>query len=220
VVFGLFFQSRYGVLPHETSADFALAMFFGIIFFQVLAETMGIGPLIIVSNANLVKKVVFPLDILPLAQLGAIWFHLAISLVLLLIGVVIFGRGITVTELVWLPVMLGPLLLGSMGLAWLLSALGVFFRDVSQVMPFFTQIMMWSSAIIYPLSRVHTIPLAWSILKWNPLLELVRVARETVLWDMPVNGPVLAYVYIFSILLFCLGRWVFNQLQPAFADVI
>ena len=91
VVFGLFFQSRYGVLAHETSVDFALAMFFGIIFFQVLAETMGIGPLIIVSNANLVKKVVFPLDILPLAQLGAIWFHLAISLALLLIGVVLFG---------------------------------------------------------------------------------------------------------------------------------
>ena len=220
VVFGFFFQSHFGVLKDETSIDFALAMFFGIIMFQVVAEILGIGPLIIVSNANLVKKVVFPLDILPLAQLGAIWFHLIVSIALLLLGVLLFGRGLTLTGLLWLPVMLVPLLLGSIGVAWLLSALGVFFRDVGQVMPFLTQIIMWSSAIVYPVARIKALPGGWGVLRWNPLLELVQLARDALLWNVPVNLKVLAYVYAASLAVFILGKWVFNKLQPAFADVI
>ena len=220
VVFGWFMGGHFGVLRDETPMDFALAMFMGIIMFQVCAETMGIGPTLIVSNANLVKKVVFPLEILPLAQLGAIWFHLLISLALLLSGAVLFGRGLNLSGLIWLPIVLGPLLLISVGLAWLLSALGVFFRDVGQVMPFLTQIVLWASAIVYPISRIQTQPLGWAILRWNPILEIVRLARDAVLWNVAVDLRILAYTYAVGFAVAASGRWVFTRLQPAFADVI
>ena len=80
--FGFIFPNKFGVLPKETNVDFALALFLGLTLYNVIAETLGVGPTLIVSNPNLVKKVVFPLDVLPLAQIGASWFHLLVSLVL------------------------------------------------------------------------------------------------------------------------------------------
>jgi len=218
VVFGVIFGGHFGVLPDETPGDFVLAMFLGLTFFHVLAETMAAAPLMIVTNSNLVKKVVFPLEILPLSQLGSFWFHFLISLSLMLAGACFFGRGLPLAGLLWLPVILLPLLLFSIGLGWLFAALGVFFRDLAQLMPFATQILLYSSAIFYPLTRIpHGI---WSVLRWNPLLHIVQLARGVLLWNLPVNGLHLAYAYVCGLAMFCLGRWVFRQLQPAFADVI
>ena len=132
-VFGVIFKIRFGALPEEIPVDIALAIFLGLILFHVTAETLGIGPTIIVGNPNLVKKVVFPLEVLPLAQISAFWFHLLISLGLLLVGITVLGRGLTLAGLLWLPVVLLPHLLLTMGLCWFLAAVGVFFRDITQV---------------------------------------------------------------------------------------
>ena len=219
VVFGVIFGARFGVLPNETGTDFVLALFLGQLLFQVLAETLVVAPTIIVSNPNLVKKVVFPLDLLPLAQLGAFWFHLAVSFGLLLIGAFFAGRGITLQAL-WLPVILLPLLLLSAGLAWLLAALGVFFRDITQLMPFVAQIILYSSAIVYSQQRLHASPVLWSILRWNPLLHTVQLARDALLWNAPLHTSHLAYTYVCGAAVFVFGRWAFLKMQPAFADVV
>ena len=218
VVFGLIFGSRFGVLPDETHIDYALAFFLGLILYQMVAETLGVAPTVILANPNLVKKVVFPLDVLPLAQLGATWFNLAISLTLLVLGAIVFGRGISVAGLVWLPVILLPLLILTAGLSWLFAALGVFFRDLAQVMPFITQIVLYASAVVYPVARIPDY--VYVFLKWNPLLHSVELARDAPLWDRPLNFTHLGYTYVASALVFVLGRWVFLKLQPAFADVI
>ena len=148
-VFGTIFGGSFHALPDETKLDYAFGLFLGLTFFNVLAETIGISPILIVTNPNLVKKVVFPLEVLPLAQLGASWFNFLISLSLLLIGALTFGRGLAPHGLLWLPVIILPHLLLTIGLGWLLSALGVFFRDVQHIVQFAAQVILYASAIFY-----------------------------------------------------------------------
>lgn len=218
VVFGMIFSGSFGVLPDETRTDYALAFFLGLILHQLTAETLSIAPGIILANPNLVKKVVFPLDVLPIAQLGATWFNLVISLTLMILGAIFLGRGVTVAGLVWLPVILFPLLLLTAGACWLFAALGVFFRDLSQVMPFLAQIVLYASAIVYPVAKIPAN--IWVFLKWNPLLHSVELARDALVWDTPLNLTHLGYTYVAGVAAFIGGRWVFLRLQSAFADVI
>jgi lipopolysaccharide transport system permease protein len=218
VVFGMIFKNQYGVLPHETHVDYVLALFLGLTLFQLLAETMAVAPTVIVGSPNLVKKVVFPLEVLPLSQLGATWFNFIISVTLLLLGMVFLGRGLTPAMLAWLPVILLPLLLLSIGLCWICSALGVFFRDLAQAMPFLTQIVLYSSAVFYSRARIPAS--IWTVLKWNPFLHTVMLARNALLWNTPVDLRQLAYTYGWGLLAFFFGYWLFRKLQPAFADVL
>jgi len=220
VVFGIIFRGHFRDPQIETNADFAMAMFLGLTLYMLIADTLGTAPLMIVGNANLVKKVVFPLEILPLAQAGGLWFNLAIGLILALGGSAIFGSGLSLTGLVWLPVILLPLLMLSAGLGWLFAALGVFFRDLAQAMPFVSQVVLYSSAVFYPISRISAHPHVWEFLKWNPFLETVVLAREVVLWGMPVNVLRLGYTYAAGIAVLLAGRWIFLKLKPAFADVL
>jgi lipopolysaccharide transport system permease protein len=218
VVFGAIFQSRYNVLPHETSVDYVLALYLGLILFQLLAETLAVAPLVIVGSPNLVKKAVFPLEVLPLSQLGATWFYFLISFGLLLLGAGLLGRGLTPAKFLWMPIILAPLVLLSVGLSWICSALGVFFRDLAQAMPFLTQVVLYSSAVFY--SRARITPPFWHFLKWNPFLHTVMLSRNALLWNRPVSLPALGYTYLFGAAVFLIGRWLFQKLQPAFADVI
>jgi lipopolysaccharide transport system permease protein len=218
VVFGLIFSGHFRDPAIENKADYAMTMFLGLTLYMLLADTLGTAPLAIVGNANLVKKVVFPLEILPLSQAGGLWFNLAIGLVLALGGAALFGSGVSLGGLLWLPVILLPLLMLSAGLSWMFAALGVFFRDLAQAMPFVAQVLLYSSAVFYPVSRL-TGPL-WMVLKWNPFLHTVVLAREVVLWGMPINTGHLAYTYAAGFAMLAAGRWVFTRLRPAFADVV
>jgi len=218
VVFSVIFGGRFGALADETPTDYAFAIFLGLILYQILAETLTVSPAIIVTNQSLVKKVVFPLEILPLAQLGASWFSTLVSLALLLIGSIVFGRGISLTALTWLPVILAPFVLVCVGLGWFFSALGVFFRDLSQVMPFIAQILLYASAVFYPISKIP--PELWVFLEWNPLLHTIALARSAVLWNQPVDLKSLGYTYMVAALFFFGGKWTFFKLKSSFADVL
>lgn len=216
-VFGLIFKGRFHVLPDETGIDFAIGVFLGLVLFHVVAETIGTAPTFIVGQPNLVKKVVFPLEMLPLSQLSACWFHAMISLALCLLAQVVVGRGLAEGAL-WLPVILFPLLLLTLGLGWFLAALGVFFRDIVQVVPVLAQIMLWTSAVFF--SPAALPPWAWAFLKWNPLLHTVDLARQTVLWDRPLNLHHLAYIWAVGGGIFLLGAWFFRTTKRSFAEVL
>jgi len=216
-VFGYIFDGKFGVLPHESRADYAIGIFFGLTLFQFVGEVMGIAPTIIVANPNFVKKVVFPLEVLPAANVGAAGFHLMVSLCLALISLVIFDRAIHV-QLLWLPVIILPLLLLCMGIAWLFSALGVFFRDLGQLMQFLTMALMYSSAVFFSAAKI---PAAiWMFLRFNPLLLAIELARNTALWAQPINYHHLLYLYGIGLLVCMTGYTTFRRLKPAFADVI
>ncbi len=217
-VFGIVFRGRFHVLPDETAMDYALGVFLGLILYHLAAETLGIAPVIVVNQPNLVKKVVFPLEILPLAQLGAFWFHAVISVALFLVAALLFGRGLSWSGLGWLPVILIPHLLLTLGLGWFLAAFGVFFRDIAQVVPLISQILLWTSAVFFSPTMIPGA--AWHFLKWNPLLHTIDLARSALLWDQPVNLLRLGYTWGFGLAAFATGVAFFRATKRSFAEAL
>lgn len=220
VVFGVIFNGRFHAVPDETGVDYALGVFLGLVLFHLVTETLGAAPTFIVGQPNLVKKVVFPLEVLPLAQLGALWFHALISLALFGLASLIFGRGLSLAGLLWLPVILLPHLLLTLGLGWLLAALGVFFRDVVQVTPVLAQVLLWCSAIFFPPAVFAPYPWAWAILKWNPVLHTVDLARHALLWEQPLNLVRLGYTWAAGAGLFLAGMAFFRATKRSFPEAL
>ena len=216
LVFGYIFGGRFAIVPNETPRDYALGIFLSLTIFHFVAEVIGASPALVVSNPNFVKKVVFPLEILPAASvLGAV-FHLFISLTLALLGIIFFGPGLH-PGLLWLPAIIAPLILLALGASWLLSALGVFFRDIGQITQFLTMSLMWASAVFFSAEKY---PAAWQYLRYNPLLLAIQLARDAALWGRPLNFTHLAYVYAIGGIMCILGHQAFRRMKPAFADVI
>lgn len=216
MVFGYVFSGRFGIIPGETRADYALGIFAGLTLLHFVSEVLATSPSLIVSNPNFVKKVVFPLEVLPAAAVGSAIFHLAISLALALAAVLVAGVPLTV-EVLWLPVIILPLVLLALGIAWFFSALGVFFRDIGQIMQFLSMALMWCSGVFFSAEKY---PAAWTYLRFNPLLLAIDLTRDAMLWHRPVNGVHLAYIYGFSLAVCYLGYAVFRQMRSAFADVL
>ncbi len=216
-VFGYVFGGKFGARPNETRVDYALGIFVGLSLFHLIGEVLGVAPTVIVSNPNFVKKVVFPLEILPVATVGASFVHFLISIVLTLLGIAIVGPGPNLGML-WLPVIFLPVLLLSMGMAWFFSALGVFFRDIVQATSFVSMALMFSSAVFYPASNIP--PSAWAILRFNPVIHAIELSRSTALWATAMNFHHLGYLYAVGIASCFLGYWTFHKLRPAFADVL
>lgn len=217
LVFGYIFGGKFGVLPDETRMDYALGIFLGLTLFQFFAEVLAGSPLIIVGNPNFVKKVVFPLEILPIANVGSALFHLFISLCLVLLSLLFFGHGVS-WGILWLPVIIAPLVLLAMGTAWLFSALGVFFRDLGQLTQFLTLALMYASAVFFSASKI---PAAlWVFLRFNPVMLAIELARDAALWQRSLNYHHLAYLYASGLLACYLGHLAFRRMKPAFADVL
>jgi lipopolysaccharide transport system permease protein len=148
---------------------------------------------------------------------GSAVFHFLISIALVALGVATVGPGLWWSAL-WLPVIILPIVLLALGLAWFLSSLGVFFRDIGQVTPVLIQVLMYASAVVYPSSLLKGI--AWSILRFNPLLHAVDLARDALLGQHGMNPRQLAYLYACGIVACWSGYLVFRRMKPAFADVL
>ena len=216
-VFGFVFGGKFGAVSTESKVDYALGIFVGLSLFHFIGEVLGVAPTVIVSNPNFVKKVVFPLEILPVASVGASFVHCLISIVLTLLGIALVGPGPTLGML-WIPVILLPVLLLALGIGWFCSALGVFFRDINQLTAFLSMALMFASAVFYPASKIP--PAAWTVLRFNPLLEAIELSRNAALWGAGINYHHLGYLYAISLAVAMFGYWVFHKLRPAFADVL
>jgi lipopolysaccharide transport system permease protein len=218
LVFGFIFEGRLkpdaGV---ESRVEYALVVFLGLALHHFVAEVLTSAPGLIAGNPNFVKKVVFPLELLPAANLGAAVVHFLITLGLVFTGALIGGVPIT-SGVVWLPVLIVPLLLGALGLSLALSAMGVFWRDVVQITQFLVLVLMFASAVFYPVSKIPAV--AWDFLRFNPLLLLIEQARATAFWGQPMNFTHLGYLYAFGIAAYLGGATIFQRLRGTFADVL
>jgi lipopolysaccharide transport system permease protein len=217
VVFGFIFEGKMTGHPNETRLDFVLSLFCGLIVFEFFSEIFSSSPGLITSRPNLVTKVVFPLEILPLVRVISSLVQMAIASVPLILFV-----GIVHQEIPWgalfFPLILLPLILLVFGLASFLSALGVFLRDLGQIIPSLSLALMFASAIFYPLSKVPE-NIAW-LIKLNPLALVIEEARRAVVWNEIPDFGTLALVTIVAVLIAWAGHLFFLKTKPMFADVI
>ena len=220
VVFGVIFGGRYKVIPDEPHASYALGVFLSLTLFRFISEIINTSSGIIINQPNLVKKVVFPIEILPLCTVGGITFRSSISFSLFLIGFLIFGPGLSATNL-WLPIIIIPLILIGVGLAWLLAALGVFLRDIGHLTSSITMVLLYSSAVFYSANMIsEKSHFAWSILRFNPLLHIIENTRRCLLWHLHPDPISIIYTWAVGIITILSGYIIFRKLRPTFSDVL
>jgi len=215
-VFSVVFKARWSG-GSDSKTEFALILFAGLIVFNLFAECFNRSPTLILSNANYVKKVVFPLEILPWVSVGSALFHMLISIgVWLLAYVMLFGAP-HITVLLF-PLIILPLLLLIMGLTWALASLGVYLRDVAQFIGILTTVLMFLSPIFYPASAL---PENYQyLLMLNPLTPAIEYAREILFWGRLPDFKVLGIYLMGSTLIAWLGFAWFQKTRKGFADVI
>jgi lipopolysaccharide transport system permease protein len=215
-VFSVVFKARWNV-GSASKAEFALVLFAGLIVFNFFAECVTRSPGLVVSNANYVKKVVFPLEVLPWATAGAALFHGAVSLFVWVIFYCI-GWGVPHLSALLLPVVVLPLVLFTIGMSWLLASLGVYLRDVAQIMGLVTTVLMFLSPIFYPSSAL---PARFQhLILLNPLTPAVEQARNVLVWGRAPNWLLLAGYFAIGLLVAWLGFAWFQKTRKGFADVI
>lgn len=216
-VFSVVFKSRWGVNPDETRIDFALILFGGLLAHGLFAEGIGRAPAAIVSNANYVKKVIFPLEILPVVLIASALFHAMVGVTVLLLSQLLLAQHLPLTfallPLVWLP-----LLMGTLGVSWFLCSLGVYLRDVNQVTSMIATIMLFVSGIFFPISALPSSMQAW--LRFNPLAVVVEQTRDVLVFGtLPSYSAWLMMMGLGSLLAWG-GFASFQKMRKGFADVL
>lgn len=216
MAFGYILKSRWPGTSGSTT-DFALILFVGLIIHGFFAECLTRAPQLILSNANYVKKVVFPLEILVWSMVFSALFHLTMNaLVLLLLKWVWHGEIFWTTLL--LPLIVLPLLILTVGVGWIVSALGVYLRDIGQFVGVLAAAMLFLSSAIVP---VQSLPMEY---RWvfyaNPLTLIIDQAREVVIWGRMPDWTALAIYLLASIVVALVGYLVFQKMRKGFADVL
>lgn len=217
-VFSEIFKSRWGGIGgNDSKTLFALVLFVGMIVLSLFSEVLNRAPGLILSNVNYVKKVVFPLEIMPVVTMAATLFHGMVSLAVLLAAFALFNGYINWTA-VFLPLVLLPLVVLTTGLAWILASLGVFLRDVGQTIVIVTTLLMFLSPVFYPITAV---PVDFrAIIMANPLTFIIEQARDVLIWGHQPDWLGLGiYMLAASVVAWAGFAW-FQKTRKGFADVL
>ncbi len=218
-VFSIVFKVR---LDHENNiyddkTSFAILLFVGLIIYNMFSECLSRAPGLILANVNFVKKVIFPLEILPLVSLGSALFHAGISFLVLVAFLLITNHALHWTS-IFLPLIILPLLLLTTGLSWLLASIGVFVRDIGQFIGLLLTMMLFMSPIFYPASALPESVRDYLFL--NPLTFIIEQSRSVMLaGNFPDWGGLIIY-YMIAIFTAWFGLWWFEKTRKGFADVL
>jgi len=215
-VFSVVFNAKWSA-GSDSKTEFALVLFAGLMVFNLFSECVNRAPSLIIAHANYVKKVVFPLEILPWVVMGAALFHALISLSVWLLFHVLF-IGLPHTTILLLPLLVLPLLLLTMGVSWALAALGVYLRDVSQLVIIATTVLMFLSPIFYPVSALPKEYQPFLLL--NPLSPAIEQVRDVLMWGRQPDWMLYSLYLIATTLVAWLGFVCFQKTRKGFADVL
>jgi lipopolysaccharide transport system permease protein len=216
-VFSVVFKMRWGIGGDESKADFAIILFVGLIVHGLFAECVNRAPTLILSNVNYVKKVVFPLEILPWVAMGSALFHSLVSLLVLVIAFFIINLYVPWTA-IFIPLIILPLILATIGSAWFLAATGVFLRDIAQTTGIITTVMMFVSPVFYPISAL---PKKYQkALFLNPLTFIIEESRHVLIWQRRPDWTLWVVYLSASLAVAWIGFWWFQKTRKGFADVL
>ena len=216
LAFGYVLKSRWPGTSGNI-ADFAMLLFMGLIVHGFFAECLNRSPLLIVGNSNLVKRIVFPLDVLPwTVMLSALFHAFTNSLVFVLLNLLLRGEAHPTALL--LPLVFLPLAIGMLGLGWILSSISVFLRDISQVTGVLATALLFLSSAIIP---VETLPDRYqTVFKLNPLTFIIDEARDVAFWGRMPDWLGLLWYALGALAFAYLGYAVFQKTRRGFADVL
>ncbi|WP_432723592.1 ABC transporter permease [Jeongeupia wiesaeckerbachi] len=215
-VFSVVFKARWaGGAGSKT--EFALALFCGLIVFGLFSECVARAPGLITGNVNYVKKVIFPLEVFPLVSLGASTFHFFVSLLVWLIFYIIFF-GVPLVSFLLLPIVVLPLIFFTLGGSWILASLGVYLRDVSQIIGVIITVLMYLSPVFYPVSAI---PERFHFyMHLNPLTFAIEQSRSIMIFGGGIDWLKWA-CQMGSALMFAWGGFAwFQKTRQGFADVL
>jgi len=200
-----------------SKADFAIILFVGLIIHSFFAECLNRAPGMVLEDVDYVKKVVFPLEILPCVAMGSASFHTAITLVVLLVAQLIINQYLAWTA-IFFPLIALLLIQATMGLSWFLSSLGFFMRDISQFAGIFTMLLLFMPPVFYPLSAAPKEYQVW--LQLNPLAFIIEEGRNTICFGRMPDWIGLIIAMIIGIIITRAGFWWFQKIRKGFADVL
>lgn len=216
-VFSIVFKARWGVSNSESKTEFALILFVGLIVFNLFAETINRAPGLILSNVNYVKKVVFPLEVLPIIAFGASLFHAAISCGVLVVAFLLLNGYLNWTA-VFIPLIVLPLAFFILGISWFLSSLGVYLRDVGQTIGILMTVIMFLSPVFYPITALPEKFQFW--MSFNPLTFVIEQARGVLIFGNQPDWNGYANYLTASLLVMALGFSWFQKTRKGFSDVL
>ena len=215
-VFSVVFQTRW-----ETTIDnrfeFALVLFAGLIVFTLFSECIGRAPTLLLENPSYIKRIVFPLEALAWVVALSALFNAVVSFAILLVGLLIIV-GLPPVTVLWLPVVLLPFFVMTLGLVWFLASTGLFVRDIRQLVGIILPVMMFASPLFYPVSAV---PEAFrGYMKLNPLAVAMEQVRNVLLFGNPPDFGELALACALSLGVAWAGVAWFLVTKRGFADVV
>ncbi len=217
LMFSVVFKARWGVGEPESRSQFAILLFVGMIVHSLFSEALIRAPSLVLANVSYVKKIVFPLEILPIVAIGASLFHSAISLVVLCAALLLVN-GMIPWQGIFLPMVLLPLVLLSLGIAWGLASLGVFLRDVAQPIGLFMTVLLFASPVFYPISALPPALQPWLLL--NPLTFIIEQSRAVLIQGQLPNFFGLLIYSIVSVMVAWGGYVWFQKTRKGFANVL
>lgn len=214
--FGEVMQGRW---PRASGGGhpYAIILFVGLIIHGFVAECLSRAPTLIVSNPNFVKRVVFPLDVLPWPMVLSALFHSCLNICVLAILILVVEGHLYATMLL-LPFILLPLVVTTLGVSWFLAAFGVYFRDINQIMPVVVTALLFLSSAIVPVSTLT--PKLQVFFRLNPLTFFIDQTRVVVLIGHAPDWWGLAAACVGGLLTAWIGHAWFMATQRGFADVL
>lgn len=217
IVFSQIFKLRWAGVSETSQFDFSIILFSGLMLFNVLAEVLGRSTSAINSNANFVKKMVFPISLLPLICVASALINFCFSFMIWFIFVIIVKALPNLNSLL-LPIVILPIIILAVGLSYFLSALTVFFRDLGQITGISTTALLFLSPIFYDRDMVpqHL----QTVLSLNPLTKIIENFRQLMIWGETPRLPDLIAPYIVGIFIFVIGFLCFSFLKSKFADTV
>ncbi|NIJ67750.1 ABC transporter permease [Xanthomonas sp. 60] len=216
LAFGFIMKGRWPGSSGSTT-DFALILFAGLTVHGFFAECFIRAPQLIIGNTGYVKRVVFPLDILVWSMTFSALFHLAMNMLVLLV-LYLCLKGYVHPTAAFLPLVLAPLAILTVGVGWIVSALGVYLRDIGQIAGVVATAMLFLSSAIIP---VESVPESYRIVfELNPLTFIINQTREVVIWGRMPDWAGLGMYTLIACAVAGLGYAVFSKLRAGFADVL
>lgn len=215
IAFGVILKARWGFSGSTT--EYALMLFAGLIIFNAFAEVLNKSPTLITNNPNFVKKVVFPLELLPVITVATALIHAMIGLMVWLIGYVLL-IGVPKPTFLLFPIVFACFVPVLLGLSWLLSSAGVVARDISQLTGMLNHTLLFLTPIFYSIEAAPL--LLQKLLMINPLTFIVEQFRLVLFYGQIPAMKALATYLLLAMVFAWFSRTLFNKLRPTFADMV